>query len=94
MNIVHMNYCYSMQHMMMTIKSVYKVHSNYGRIFSEWSEIEDRLGTSLQIAGGCMDRWVCYFHEKSLYILVAAPSSMLHPIDSTTFIICKVYSVV
>ncbi|XP_064396570.1 sorting nexin-4-like [Halichondria panicea] len=40
-----------------TMTSVYKVHSNYGRVFSEWSEIEDCLGTSLQIAGGCMDSY-------------------------------------
>ena len=26
-------------------------------IYSEWSEIEDKLGNSLQIAGGCMDRY-------------------------------------
>ena len=24
---------------------------------SEWSEIEDALGTPLQIAGGCIDRY-------------------------------------
>jgi hypothetical protein len=25
---------------------------------SEWSEIEGKLGTPLQMAGGCMDRYV------------------------------------
>ena len=28
-------------------------------LFSEWSKLEEKLGTPLQITGGCMDRCVC-----------------------------------
>ena len=28
----------------------------YVHLISEWSEIEDTLGTPLQVAGGCMDK--------------------------------------
>uniref|UniRef100_A0A8C5FIG2 PX domain-containing protein n=2 Tax=Gadus morhua TaxID=8049 RepID=A0A8C5FIG2_GADMO len=34
---------------------VYKVHGNYGRIFSEWSAIEKEMGDGLQSAGHHMD---------------------------------------
>ncbi|XP_072309467.1 sorting nexin-4-like [Eucyclogobius newberryi] len=34
---------------------VYKVHGNYGRVFSEWSAIEHEMGDGLQSAGHHMD---------------------------------------
>ncbi|KAG7249369.1 hypothetical protein CRUP_027263, partial [Coryphaenoides rupestris] len=34
---------------------VYKVHGNYGRVFSEWSAIENEMGDGLQSAGHHMD---------------------------------------
>ncbi|XP_062908494.1 sorting nexin-4 [Mobula hypostoma] len=34
---------------------VYKVHGNYGRVFSEWSVIEKEMGDGLQSAGHHMD---------------------------------------
>ncbi|XP_064420017.1 sorting nexin-4 [Latimeria chalumnae] len=34
---------------------VYKVHGNYGRVFSEWSAIERGMGDGLQSAGHHMD---------------------------------------
>ncbi|XP_033832251.1 sorting nexin-4-like [Periophthalmus magnuspinnatus] len=34
---------------------VYKVHGNYGRVFSEWSAIEREMGDGLQSAGHHMD---------------------------------------
>ncbi|KAM8934832.1 sorting nexin-4 [Pelodytes ibericus] len=34
---------------------VYKVHGNYGRVFSEWSAIEKEMGDGLQSAGHHMD---------------------------------------
>ncbi|XP_067116572.1 sorting nexin-4-like isoform X1 [Osmerus mordax] len=34
---------------------VYKVHANYGRVFSEWSAIEKEMGDGLQSAGHHMD---------------------------------------
>ncbi|KAM6946285.1 sorting nexin-4 [Aplochiton taeniatus] len=36
---------------------VYKVHGNYGRIFSEWSAIEKEMGDGLQSAGHHMDAY-------------------------------------
>ncbi|XP_063517762.1 sorting nexin-4 isoform X1 [Pongo pygmaeus] len=36
---------------------VYKVHGNYGRVFSEWSAIEKEMGDGLQSAGHHMDVW-------------------------------------
>uniref|UniRef100_A0A668APY4 Sorting nexin 4 n=1 Tax=Myripristis murdjan TaxID=586833 RepID=A0A668APY4_9TELE len=36
---------------------VYKVHGNYGRIFSEWSAIEREMGDGLQSAGHHMDTY-------------------------------------
>ena len=29
---------------------------NFLAIFSEWSEMEETLGTPLQVAGGCLDK--------------------------------------
>jgi sorting nexin-4 len=40
-----------------SVKAVYKIHANYGRVLSEWSEIEDTIGTALQVAGGSMDSY-------------------------------------
>ncbi|MED6277449.1 intercellular trafficking and secretion [Characodon lateralis] len=37
--------------------AVYKVHGNYGRIFSEWSAIEKEMGDGLQSAGHHMDAY-------------------------------------
>uniref|UniRef100_UPI00358F24BB sorting nexin-4 isoform X2 n=1 Tax=Myxine glutinosa TaxID=7769 RepID=UPI00358F24BB len=34
---------------------IYKIHSNYGRVFSEWSAIEKDMGDGLQSAGHHMD---------------------------------------
>ena len=34
---------------------VYKVHGNYGRVFSEWCAIEKEMGDGLQSAGHHMD---------------------------------------
>uniref|UniRef100_G3Q6V3 PX domain-containing protein n=1 Tax=Gasterosteus aculeatus aculeatus TaxID=481459 RepID=G3Q6V3_GASAC len=34
---------------------VYKVHGNYGRVFSEWSAVEKEMGDGLQSAGHHMD---------------------------------------
>ena len=31
---------------------------NHCSIYSEWSEIEDTIGTALQVAGGSMDRYI------------------------------------
>ncbi|XP_031415735.1 sorting nexin-4 [Clupea harengus] len=36
---------------------VYKVHGNYGRVFSEWSAIEKEMGDGLQSAGHHMDAY-------------------------------------
>uniref|UniRef100_A0A3Q2DCQ3 Sorting nexin 4 n=1 Tax=Cyprinodon variegatus TaxID=28743 RepID=A0A3Q2DCQ3_CYPVA len=36
---------------------VYKVHANYGRVFSEWSAIEKEMGDGLQSAGHHMDTY-------------------------------------
>ncbi|XP_056157449.1 sorting nexin-4-like [Lampris incognitus] len=36
---------------------VYKVHGNYGRVFSEWSVIEREMGDGLQSAGHHMDAY-------------------------------------
>ncbi|XP_010792657.1 sorting nexin-4 [Notothenia coriiceps] len=36
---------------------VYKVHGNYGRVFSEWSAIEREMGDGLQSAGHHMDAY-------------------------------------
>ncbi|XP_061579683.1 sorting nexin-4 [Cololabis saira] len=36
---------------------VYKVHGNYGRVFSEWSVIEKEMGDGLQSAGHHMDTY-------------------------------------
>ncbi|XP_061548801.1 sorting nexin-4 [Phycodurus eques] len=36
---------------------VYKVHGNYGRVFSEWSAIEKAMGDGLQSAGHHMDTY-------------------------------------
>lgn len=35
--------------------TLYKLHANYGRVFSEWSAIEKELGDSLQKSGHYMD---------------------------------------
>ncbi|XP_063992678.1 sorting nexin-4-like [Diachasmimorpha longicaudata] len=35
--------------------SLYKLHANYGRVFSEWSAIEKELGDGLQKSGHYMD---------------------------------------
>ncbi|XP_068102348.1 LOW QUALITY PROTEIN: sorting nexin-4 [Hyperolius riggenbachi] len=43
---------------------VYKVHGNYGRVFSEWSAIEKEMGDGLQSAGHHMD--VCSFIDDIL----------------------------
>ncbi|XP_005814554.1 sorting nexin-4-like isoform X2 [Xiphophorus maculatus] len=37
--------------------AVYKVHGNYGRVFSEWSAIEKEMGDGLQSAGHHMDAY-------------------------------------
>ncbi|XP_075867327.1 sorting nexin-4-like isoform X1 [Nelusetta ayraudi] len=37
--------------------AVYKVHGNYGRVFSEWSAIEREMGDGLQSAGHHMDAY-------------------------------------
>lgn len=29
--------------------SLYKLHANYGRVFSEWSAIEKEMGDGLQV---------------------------------------------
>uniref|UniRef100_A0A8C4QGN5 Sorting nexin 4 n=1 Tax=Eptatretus burgeri TaxID=7764 RepID=A0A8C4QGN5_EPTBU len=34
---------------------IYKIHANYGRVFSEWSAIEKDMGDGLQSAGHHMD---------------------------------------
>ncbi|CAB3998133.1 Sorting nexin-4 [Paramuricea clavata] len=36
--------------------SIHKEHANYGKIFSEWSSIEDEMGHALQKAGHYMDK--------------------------------------
>ncbi|XP_014667513.1 PREDICTED: sorting nexin-4-like [Priapulus caudatus] len=38
-----------------TLYGVHKVHANYGRVFSEWSAIENEMGDGLQSAGHYMD---------------------------------------
>nr|XP_014348963.1 PREDICTED: sorting nexin-4 [Latimeria chalumnae] len=48
---------------------VYKVHGNYGRVFSEWSAIERGMGDGLQSAGHHMDVAVCRKHELMQYDL-------------------------
>lgn len=35
--------------------TLYKLHANYGRVFSEWSAIEKELGDGLQKSGHYMD---------------------------------------
>uniref|UniRef100_A0A8C6VR63 Sorting nexin 4 n=1 Tax=Nothobranchius furzeri TaxID=105023 RepID=A0A8C6VR63_NOTFU len=39
------------------VYGVYKVHGNYGRVFSEWSAIEKEMGDGLQSAGHHMDTY-------------------------------------
>ena len=34
---------------------IHKIHSNYGRVFSEWSAIEKEMADGLQTAGHYMD---------------------------------------
>lgn len=34
---------------------LHKIHGNYGRVFSEWSGIEQEMGDGLQSAGHHMD---------------------------------------
>ena len=34
---------------------IHKIHGNYGRVFSEWSGIEQEMGDGLQSAGHFMD---------------------------------------
>lgn len=43
--------------MIETLNSIYKVHNNYGRVYSEWAGIENTLATPLQIASGVMDSY-------------------------------------
>ncbi|KAL5510784.1 hypothetical protein EMCRGX_G006385 [Ephydatia muelleri] len=43
--------------MIETLNSIYKVHGNYGRVYSEWAGIENTLATPLQIASGVMDSY-------------------------------------
>lgn len=35
--------------------TVYKLHSNYGRVFSEWSGVEKEMGDALQKTGHYLD---------------------------------------
>ncbi len=37
------------------VYGVHKIHSNYGRVFSEWSGIEKEMADGLQTAGHYMD---------------------------------------
>ncbi|XP_043930950.1 sorting nexin-4 isoform X2 [Protopterus annectens] len=50
---------------------VYKVHGNYGRVFSEWSAIEKEMGDGLQSAGHHMDVLaspkLCLLSHNALY---------------------------
>ncbi|XP_028927041.1 sorting nexin-4 isoform X1 [Ornithorhynchus anatinus] len=50
---------------------VYKVHGNYGRVFSEWSAIEKEMGDGLQSAGHHMDVYAAsidnILEEQELY---------------------------
>ncbi|CAH0559011.1 unnamed protein product [Brassicogethes aeneus] len=40
--------------------TVHKLHSNYGRVFSEWSVIENELGDALQKTGHYLDSLASY----------------------------------
>ncbi|XP_034059955.1 LOW QUALITY PROTEIN: sorting nexin-4-like [Gymnodraco acuticeps] len=42
---------------------VYKVHGNYGRVFSEWSAIEKEMGDGLQSAGHHMDTYAAQIDD-------------------------------
>ncbi|XP_070439738.1 sorting nexin-4 isoform X2 [Equus przewalskii] len=55
---------------------VYKVHGNYGRVFSEWSAIEKEMGDGLQSAGHHMDVAVCRKHELMQYDLEMAAQDL------------------
>ncbi|ERE76703.1 oxysterol-binding protein-related protein 11, partial [Cricetulus griseus] len=55
---------------------VYKVHGNYGRVFSEWSAIEKEMGDGLQSAGHHMDVAVCRKHELMQYDLETAAQDL------------------
>ena len=35
---------------------IHKLHANYGKVFSEWSSIEDSMADYLQMAGHHMDK--------------------------------------
>lgn len=42
-----------------------KLHSNYGKLFSEWSVIEKEMGDGLQKAGHYFGNLFIYFFAKS-----------------------------
>ncbi|TKS91060.1 Sorting nexin-4 [Collichthys lucidus] len=56
---------------------VYKVHGNYGRVFSEWSAIEKEMGDGLQSAGHHMDAAVCRKHELTQFELEMASQDLI-----------------
>uniref|UniRef100_A0AAQ5Y008 PX domain-containing protein n=1 Tax=Amphiprion ocellaris TaxID=80972 RepID=A0AAQ5Y008_AMPOC len=56
---------------------VYKVHGNYGRVFSEWSAIEKEMGDGLQSAGHHMDAAVCRKHELAQFELEMASQDLI-----------------
>uniref|UniRef100_A0A3P9JLM8 PX domain-containing protein n=1 Tax=Oryzias latipes TaxID=8090 RepID=A0A3P9JLM8_ORYLA len=45
------------------VYAVYKVHGNYGRVFSEWSGVEKVMGDGLQSAGHHMDSYAASIEE-------------------------------
>ncbi len=50
-NIFH----FCLQKLLDRIYGIHKIHSNYGRVFSEWSGIEKEMSDGLQTAGHYMD---------------------------------------
>ncbi|XP_033624990.1 sorting nexin-4-like isoform X2 [Asterias rubens] len=42
---------------------IHKIHGNYGRVFSEWSGIEQEMGDGLQSAGHFMDAYKDYIDD-------------------------------
>ncbi len=52
-----------MQKLADRLYGIHKIHGNYGRVFSEWSGIEQEMGDGLQSAGHFMDAYKDYIDD-------------------------------
>jgi hypothetical protein len=55
LNVCYLGVCSCMQRICDKVYGIHKIHSNYGRVFSEWSAIEKEMADGLQSAGHYMD---------------------------------------